>query len=194
MIEQCYGADILKAYLSLKPPAFKADLARYLILYLHGGWYFDFSTTLLQEPFGSEYSLICFRDAPNPGLSSWDASNGIIFARPNTKVMELCIQLALDNIRKRWYGTYPLCPTGPNLFGRALAIHGPDSAVITGMYTFLTPNHAMKNPGYILPDGTIFALGKQYPAQLSQVAGEKDFEYNRLFYNQNVYADVDRLN
>jgi len=187
LIEKQYGSEILKAYLNLRPPAFKADLARYLILYLYGGWYFDFSTILLREPFDSGYSMVCFRDAPNPGLCSWDASNGVIYARPRMKVIELCIQLSLENIKNKWYGTYPLCPTGPNLFGRALALHGPDSSIITGMYTFLTPNHTMKNPGYILPDGSLIALGKQYIQNSREFIGDKYLDYNNLFYKKQIY-------
>ncbi|WII90270.1 glycosyltransferase [Kingella negevensis] len=40
-INQEYGAEMLKAFDKLKPFAYQADLARYLLLYRLGGWYFD---------------------------------------------------------------------------------------------------------------------------------------------------------
>lgn len=36
-----FGVDVLAAYRQLRPYSFKADMARYCILYRFGGWYID---------------------------------------------------------------------------------------------------------------------------------------------------------
>ena len=38
-----FNPEVLQAYELLKPYAFKADLARYCLLYVYGGYYFDAS-------------------------------------------------------------------------------------------------------------------------------------------------------
>ena len=49
LIKKNFDSDVYDAYNNLVPYTFKADLGRFCILYLIGGWYFDISVNLLTK-------------------------------------------------------------------------------------------------------------------------------------------------
>ena len=63
-------------------------------------------------------------------------------------------------MKNNCYGLTPLCPTGPSLWGKAIASIGIDQNVIIGDFMELTPIHNKKNKAMVLPDGSIFAFNK----------------------------------
>jgi len=193
LISSQLGAEILGAYDGLVPFAYKADLARYCLLYLFGGWYFDIAGHLnIPLPVVDTASHVFFKDAPNPGLPTWDVHNGLIYAVQGSSIMMAAIMGIVKNYAERWYGTNALCPTGPNLLGRVVAIHGPDSAHITGNYLPLTPMHENKNNAYVLSNGTILAYGKATTgtstgAGLSGYGVTSGNFYGELYRNRRIY-------
>jgi hypothetical protein len=130
-------------------------------LHKFGGWYID-STVMLQSdlPDPGDHDHVVFEDAPRPDRRPNDANNGLLYARPETKLMELAIALIVENCRQKNYGEGPLDPTGPALLGRALTECSVDPLALTGRYLPLTPDHPRKNFAFILPEGRILAWGK----------------------------------
>ena len=193
LISARLGLEILEVYDGLIPFAYKADLARYCVLYLFGGWYFDIAARLnIPLPVVDAASHIFFKDAPNPGLPTWDVHNGLIYAAQGSSIMMSAIMGIARNYAEKWYGTNALCPTGPNLLGRVVAIHGPDPSHITGNYLPLTPMHDNKNNAYVLADGTILAFGKSTTgtssgAGLSGYGVTTGNFYGELYRNRNIY-------
>ena len=53
IIKKEFGKEVLLAFNKLKPYAYKADLARYCISYLYGGWYADISIRLTSARFST---------------------------------------------------------------------------------------------------------------------------------------------
>jgi hypothetical protein len=160
-LEKDFPHEVVWAYDTLVPYAYKADLGRYCLLYKHGGWYMDITVTLdnqLPELDGIE--SVVFKDAPWPNQHVWDTSTSVIFANAGNGVMELAIRMIVENCRSSHYGSCPLDPTGPGVLGRALAISGPDNKRVTGMYLPLTPAHQQKNFAFVLPNGHILGWGK----------------------------------
>ena len=125
-----FGAEVHAAFETLAPYAYKADLARYCLLHRFGGVYADLSY-FLAAPLPLEPGRITvFRDflwsAP------WDTSNALIGAPAGHKAFEVAIERVCANVRNRYYGSTSLCPTGPALFGRALAIACAPEELICG--------------------------------------------------------------
>jgi hypothetical protein len=184
-----YGQEVVSAYDSLIPLAYKADLGRYCLLYKLGGWYFDIEAKLaIDLPHTNEISGLVFKDAPLAGRHSWDVANGVMYFKEAARPLEIAIRFILSNVQTKFMGTNPLCPTGPNLFGRALAVHGVDHTVLTGSYELLTPNHAFENPCFILPSGQIIAYGKQRLKLKPRMTLEVNYEdYSTMYYQNKVY-------
>ena len=186
-------SDVLNAYDRLVPYTYKSDLGRHCLLYLFGGWYLD-ATVRLQKviPVRVDAKLVVFKDAPNPGMPSWDLSTSVIYGNKGHKVFEMMIQRIVQNVKEEFYGTTPLSPTGPTLFGKCLAEMGEDASTITGMLAPLTPHHQYKNYAFITPNGEILAYGKQSWGTvkgdgLSAFTKTGTNSYNELYYNKQIY-------
>lgn len=156
-----YDGDVVWAYDTLRPYAYKADLARYCLLGKLGGWYVDISINIANPVVLDEkIQFLSFREVQKYTASSWACSNAIIYSKPGNKVFETAIAYIIRNCREEYYGRTPLCPTGPTVFGAALAAHRAQENYIFGDYSELTPAHQIKNKAFILPDGTIMAWNK----------------------------------
>lgn len=111
-----FAPDIKPLYDSLIPPAFKADLFRYLILYKEGGVYMDCkSSTIrpLRDFIPDNVGFVCFRDIL-PGC----IQNGFLASTPGHPLIKGILDQACANIRKRFYGKYTFDITGPSMCGR----------------------------------------------------------------------------
>ena len=188
-IEINYDKDTLWAYDKLIPYAYKADLGRYCLLYKLGGWYFDISIRVMSGiTLPEDIDMLIFRDIPTSSGTSWACANGLIYSKKNSAVFETAIKDVIENCRNNYYGVHSLCPTGPNLFGRALAKHGSSSAIAYGDLIPLTPNHSQKNLAFILPDGFLFALLKPTGGgDLTGVGAIGTNNYNELYSKRNIY-------
>jgi hypothetical protein len=129
LIYQSFGGEVFKAYNLVVPLAYKADLARYCILYKYGGIYSDLSFCFFSSLYDSmgvnahvtitnSDSLILFRDAFT--RIPWIVSNSLIYCQPHHRLFDECIARATYNILNHVYGDTPLCPTGPSLLGACL--------------------------------------------------------------------------
>ena len=116
-IKKHFGKEVLDAYYTLVPGAFKADLWRYCVLYVHGGVYVD-SDMICETPLDTWIigNLVVVRD--DPMAFKWLA-NGFIAAKPNHKAFKIAIdQIVLNckNKNEMFYLDY----TGPALWGKSV--------------------------------------------------------------------------
>ena len=114
-IKNNFDSDVLNAYDSLIPGAYKADLWRLCVLYINGGIYLDIKLSCING-----FKLIelteknhFVRDRPLP-LSIY---NAVIACEKNHPFLLLSIQKIVDNVKKKYYGPGPLWPTGPEMLG-----------------------------------------------------------------------------
>jgi mannosyltransferase OCH1-like enzyme len=120
-IEMNYPIEVLNAFDTLVPGAYKADLWRYCILYLYGGIYLDikfepvngfrFDPTCNEEQFCYDHSY----SQPPIGISVY---NAFMITRPGNAVMKQCIIDICKNCTKKLYHMGALQPTGPWLLGK----------------------------------------------------------------------------
>lgn len=121
-IKDNYDADVLKAYDTLLPGAFKADLWRYCILYDKGGVYVDIKFKC--EPGFSFEDIVSKRENlyireynyQGTGLYSHILYTGVIASKPKNPVFQKCIRQIVENCKNRYYGPEHTAPTGPYLF------------------------------------------------------------------------------
>lgn len=184
-----YPTDVVETYDALRPYAYKADLGRLCLLNITGGWYVDLGVTMqVGIDLGTNFDMLLFRDGPKYFPTCWACHNALFFSNPNNRVLQTAIELIVRNRREGYYGISPLCPTGPHLFGKALAIHGGNNRHLYGDYVALTPNHRHKNMAFLLPDGTIFAWAKRAaPGDLSALGFRGGNNYVQLWNSRQVY-------
>jgi mannosyltransferase OCH1-like enzyme len=106
-----FDKDVLYAYNTLKPGAYKADLWRYCILYKYGGIYLDIKYSCINN-----FKLINLTDKE---YFCRDHNNGIYQAilccLPNNPILYKCIQEIVKNTKTKNFTNTRLSVTGPQL-------------------------------------------------------------------------------
>lgn len=184
-----YDSDVVWAYDTLRPYSYKADLGRFCILNILGGWYFDIGVRAAnQVEIGDRIELLAFRDIQRFSFTSWACATTVLYSKPSNSAMVTAINLIVSNCHDQYYGITPLCPTGPTLLGRALAINDSQENFVYGDYLELTPTHQQKNRAFVLPDGTILAWSKPSGGgDLKELGAKGVNNYNELWHARRVY-------
>jgi hypothetical protein len=198
MIAEKFEPDVLQAFDLLRPYAYKADLARYCLLYIFGGLYVDLSirpVNALKPPYG--VGLATFRDYDFLSPSWTAITIGILWAVPGRQEFRIAIDYILDNCRTRYYGSNPLYPTGPVLLGRAMAAamtakrqqQDADDQWV-GICRPITGGMAQQNITYIAPDYSLVGiLGKSRGGDLTALGAVGTNNYNDFWHNKSVYGE-----
>tara|TARA_E500000331_G_C17116786_1_gene652091 strand:+ start:98 stop:835 length:738 start_codon:yes stop_codon:yes gene_type:complete len=197
-ISNNFDKEVLYAYEILKPFAYKADLGRYCLLYINGGWYFDISIICKAKyEVEKKYDLLVFRDELKYSETSWAVSNGIIWSKPKNNIFRQCIDDVIRNCREKWYGKNPLYPTGPVLFGEAIAKRSRNYNILIGKLDCPTIPFTNKGIPFLkslirgkfkLPNGkTIGMLKSSKGGDLTSLGGHGTNNYNILWNNEDIY-------
>lgn len=120
ILKNNFPKDILISYHSLKPYAYKADLARYCLLYLYGGLYIDLSILCLSSLTFEDVDFFAFRDLPEFSDPWWAIINSIIYSKPKSIIMKTAIDLMVHHCKTQFYGTSAIDLGGPTLLGKAV--------------------------------------------------------------------------
>ena len=113
--------DVLNAMEGIKPYSFKADIAKYYLVYKLGGIYVDLNV-FFEKPIDIENnSFIFFKDMQAETMSSWAVASGLFYSDVKNEVLLDAVKQCVINVKNKYYGGHPLCPTGPNLFGGSIA-------------------------------------------------------------------------
>ncbi len=186
LIRDNFEDRVLKAYDKLRPYAYKADLARYCILYVYGGWYIDINIEIVSSPPNeSNYDLILIRDYNNgTRVAPWQLANGMIYAKPRHEVFMVAINKVVSHCKSNYYGKRTLSVTGPEVFGRAVAEWGWDNGRNEYLVGDFIDNVKLKRKIFTL-NGSTFALHKQLNGGIVGVDGTND--YVTMWHKQDVY-------
>ena len=191
-----FPSEVIRAYDTLQPYAYKSDLGRYCLLYALGGWYVDMGTRMMMRPNPpNDCSTLAFRDTYSPGFTniSFACSTSVLFSRPKNKIFEHAINRVVANVSNRFYGTTEVDPTGPTVLGQAFAEHGPDAGVTIGEVVPLTPYFPIKNRAYLLPNGQIIAFDKPRHiapgGDLSGLGAKGTNNYGELWHQKKIYSE-----
>ena len=196
LVAENFSGEVLDAYDLLTPYAYKADLARYCLLYVKGGLYSDISHLHVNAiKLSKNTSTVLFRDIAfiHPPFS---VSNAVIFARPGQELFQKLIQAIVRHCDNHFYGSHPLEPTGPYLLGRELAkldsfdgmLFGDSTAMVVGASPEKAKNHIAK----FAPDGELIAFrNKKSNSSVDEfIRGGND--YAQLWHDREVYGERSR--
>lgn len=188
-----FDAEVLSAFRTLRPYSYKADLAKYCLLYEQGGVYADLSYQFLRGVPRGEGRLSVFRDF----LSStpWDTSLGVVAAPLRHRALAKAIELVCANVKREYYGPTALCPTGPTLFGKAIALTCDPEDLIVGEAVRLTlppgDAEAAQKPSHCLQHARelVAVKRKRGGGPLSELGIGGGNRYNRLWRSREVYRE-----
>jgi mannosyltransferase OCH1-like enzyme len=113
VVKDTLGNANLVLFDKIRPYAFKADLARYIILYNKGGYYYDvgFSPNFKFESYDSAFIY-----PTHHTVKSNCFINGFMsFNKTQHSFLKCAIDTCLNNIHNNYYGNHPLDITGPTM-------------------------------------------------------------------------------
>lgn len=113
-IIQHFDDDVLNAFDTLIPGAFKADLWRYCVLYIYGGVYMDIKLQFIN---GFNLNILidneCYpMDIPQRQHGVWQ---GFLICKPQNEILKKCIYRICSHVKDKFYGNSYLYVTGPHL-------------------------------------------------------------------------------
>lgn len=184
LIDDVYGLEVLRAFDSLRPFAYKADLARYCIVNHLGGIYIDLSVTDFRGFDVGDYGFVGFRDA-NTVETSWKVWNGMFYSTKDSPILQASISECVENARRRFYGKDPLFPTGPSVLGRAVANHSLEVKVLLGDHWW----HRRRRSTLTFRGQGVIArekVGGRYLGGVSGVPGGNN--YNVMWRERTIYG------
>lgn len=184
-----FDPKVLWAYNKLRPYAYRADLARYAILSIYGGWYVDVNLEAINTPpKEDEYDMIVFRDYNNTTrMAPWQLANGLIYAKPGHPVFGILINKIVEHCEEEYYGRRTLSVTGPELFGWALAVYGWDNDHSTYLVGDFIDSLQHKRKIFVV-NGRQFMLHKKLNGGQVGVRGTND--YVKMWHDKDVYNEL----
>ena len=134
LLSDTCGSEVLRAYDCIRPPAFKADLWRYCVLWGKGGVYLDAGdviTVPLQDLVAPCDTNVLVRDRCRPLLKRLpdqpdECKTGSVVqisflaAAKGSALMRCAIDEIIRHVSGHMYFDDPLKPTGPLLLGKCL--------------------------------------------------------------------------
>ena len=132
-IKNNFDREVLNAFDSLKPGAYKSDLWRYCILYKNGGVYLDIKYFSLVPLINIiEKNPIIYVKDKRLGCNNNTYTglyNAFIVSPPGNSIFKYCINDILDSCKFKLYRTSSLDITGPCLLGRMVNKYSSDNYI-----------------------------------------------------------------
>jgi len=187
-IKNNFREDIVVAYDTLKPGAYKADLWRLCILYITGGIYVDIKMNCINN-----FHFIALTEREHLVLDipgQWNECNigfynALIVAKPKNKLLLRCINKISENVKNRYYGCNSLYPTGPGLLGEEYWKEY-ESTIEKEIYKIDMCMDNSKGKEYIIFNNVaILEHYKEYREEQMRFA--KTPSYVKLYYLKQIY-------
>jgi mannosyltransferase OCH1-like enzyme len=186
-IKTNFDEDVVKAFETLKPGAFKSDLWRYCMLYKKGGVYLDIkymSTGSLMN-IVSEYPEIYVKDVWPDCRCEEAIYNAFMASPPGNEIFNDCIKDIVNSTQNKLYQRNVLDVTGPCLLGRMLQKYKPTAFLENNPFQFVKYVDGPNVDGIKLNGGLILKQYKTY--RLEQKYFQKTERYGDLYMAQNIY-------
>jgi mannosyltransferase OCH1-like enzyme len=188
-----FHKDVINAYDSLIPGAYKADLWRYCILYIYGGIYMDIK---FQPVNGFKFIVLTDKEHFVLDRSFYlniKKSSGIFNALMITKkynpILLKSIETIVYNVKNKYYGENCLHPTGPALLGQ-IYFNSIDNLNDLDLITTTTYNIKITNYNIHINKNEIKYIVNQYIIYKNTIIFKK---YNNYRKEQFKYIDNDKL-
>jgi mannosyltransferase OCH1-like enzyme len=184
-LKEHYPNSMLSTFDYLKPYSYKSDLIRFCLINTFGGIYADVSVSRL-KPFSTEgREMVIFAEG-NSDRTSWKVSTSFFYSKPDNPILSEAIEQIVSNVRKKYYGHDPHFPTGPSVFGQAIAKHGTEADLLVGQYWWFK----YRNNKYVLPGNKVVARHKRGGANKGGISGiQGGNNYNEMWAKRTVYGE-----
>ena len=177
-IKNNFRPDVLNAYDTLIPGAYKADLWRLCILFINGGIYLDIKLACING-----FRLIeltennhFVKDRPDNSIF-----NTLMVSQKGNLFLYKAIRQIVANVNNRYYGKTPLSPTGPEMLG---------SLIINNNLNVNIDMIHYEGGGYIIYKNT-FVISTEYPEYNNERTNTYNSintkRYDKLWENRNIY-------
>ncbi|QDH15508.1 hypothetical protein E3E11_06230 [Oecophyllibacter saccharovorans] len=199
-LKQHFEPEVLEAFDTLTPYSYKCDLARYCLMYVYGGIYFDLAVKMLNRwDIPSHYGMAAFTEV-YPGMDCWACvQTSLLWSRPGRREWEIIIKEIVDNVRNRYYGPHDHYPTAGPLLGRSIAAAmleqppGTDDQYI-GEIRYITPECELQNVTFVSPDRTLVAARNKLRAgDIAELGVTGANNYCHIWRAKTVYGEKQHI-
>ena len=196
-IQNNFPEDILIAFDTLNPGAYKADLWRLCILYINGGIYADIKLNCINN-----FKFIALTEKEHlvldrPGIYWKEGEigiyNALLVAKPKNILFLRCINKISENVKNKNYDFHCLYPTGPGLIGeeyiKMLRENESTMNIQTELNLCMDGNIIKNNHAIIFNNVIILKNYKEYRDEQKIFAKTKSYvEIYKLkqIYNENI--------
>jgi mannosyltransferase OCH1-like enzyme len=184
-IKQNFDNQVLYAFDTLIPGAYKADLWRYCVLYKLGGIYVDIKYKCVNG-----FKLISLMNEEHFVKDRFDVLNKIavynafMICNPGNEIMLNCINKVVENVRNRYYGVDSLNITGPTMM---IEFFSPnDKSKLNEMKHF--DENINGNIKYYISYKETYILMIYPEYRREQLINQKKKHYSVLWQERNVYV------
>lgn len=191
-IRDNFSQDVLIAFDTLKPGAYKADLFRYCILYKNGGVYGDlpqeYLVPLSELIDNKNDTLVLAKDCN--WLAEGEAVSisiqiSFMAAKPHLPIYKKAIDKVVENVKNKFYGKNPLCPTGPILFGSLITNENYRMEMIQTnddhLYNFKSKKRVIRTKNKTL-NKIMYGYGTPHLFSSNH--------YHQLWFKRNIYNKI----
>jgi mannosyltransferase OCH1-like enzyme len=163
----------------LIPGAYKADLWRLCVLYIHGGIYMDIKLVCVNG-----FKLIELTEANHfikDRLAPLSIFNSCMVCQQNHPYLLMAINKIVENVKSKNYGSNPLEPTGPVMLGNLI--------LNNRLKVNLDMTH-YENGGFIIFKDR-FVISTEYPEYNSERTNTYNSintkRYDALWFEKKIY-------
>jgi len=176
-IKKHFDPEVSIAYSSLVPGAYKADLWRYCVLFIHGGIYLDVKYTNVDK-----FKLINLTKKEHWCLdvNNKDIYNAILVCKPKNEILLKSIKQIVENVKNKFYGENFLEPTGPALLRKYFTDF--DRKKIELKHYCYDENGESKRVIYFNDELILIAYKGYY------IDNRIKKHYKNLWYSKNIYV------
>jgi mannosyltransferase OCH1-like enzyme len=177
-----FPAEVVQAFDSLKPTAYKSDLFRYCVLYKQGGVYMDtkFSFNVPLESLLTSATPLYVRPEPGWCPTKNGIMNGFLAAPPRSKVYQSAIDAIVKSCQAKEYKENDLALTGPCLLGDKVDAEREAAMRDQSRLTFDDPTYTIRLDGKV--------VGRSYfEYRAEQRATQKEPYYKDLYKARDIY-------
>lgn len=172
-IKTNFNSDVLTAFDTLIPGAYKADLWRYCVLHTLGGIYIDIKYVPMN---GFKFISLTEKEHWVLDIDNNGVYNALIVAKPGNAILLQAICNIVENVKNRYYGNSGLEPTGPLLLAKMFSSEQKQSFDMK--HTFYV---SMKYRFILFDNYYVF---KSYNEYLDEHAQNKKVPHYSVLWNQ----------
>jgi mannosyltransferase OCH1-like enzyme len=199
-IRERFPDEVLWAFQTLVPYAYRADFFKYCLLRELGGWVADLGVRMLKSPvemltaIKSESPRFVLFRSTGAWDPPWNCSVALLYAESGHPVFDTAIGYVIENCRRRYYGHTPLAPTMSAL-GRSLAHHEVHEGARIGK--IVSVSRRSYGRAFELWPGRHGLVAARKPkginaGDISSIGVSGANDYAQLWRDREVYAEIHR--